>query len=447
MRNLIAVAFLLLASSAEAQNPQCPTRPAGDNTNACASTAFVQNSISTGLFGNPTVPGVNLVGSNGTAITSMRSDAVLALDQAISPTWTSTHTFSNSVSIFGSPSLLVPLIYNPYVLLPNYTSLLAFSSATKATSPEIGIQSIVTSAVGGGVPAGAFKIAGFFASTGSAGTADLYGVTGLCDLGASVSSSIQCLAIEGDLNVRNAHYGDTAGSPTHPYTTNLYLASGGDHRATAAMMIAFETATGDAGYNRGIVMFGGKARLNSIEDYLEAGSSYFMAGSYQYGVNMVNSTIVLGAMYMPNSSYLVWRNGANTDAIAAITLDGSNNILIATNTFIRTTTQFTGFQVNNGTNTVVSAIGLSVTNDGGDFRLLNGGVAQIRFSANASIPSYIDNDTGLTVGGTSSAGAGNVNVSVGYKVGSVAGIANCTVVTAAATITIKGGIITAFTGC
>ena len=29
-----------------AQNPQCPTRPAGDNTNACASTQFVQNAIS-----------------------------------------------------------------------------------------------------------------------------------------------------------------------------------------------------------------------------------------------------------------------------------------------------------------------------------------------------------------------------------------------------------------
>lgn len=31
---------------ANAQNPQCPTRPAGDNTNACASTAFVQNAVS-----------------------------------------------------------------------------------------------------------------------------------------------------------------------------------------------------------------------------------------------------------------------------------------------------------------------------------------------------------------------------------------------------------------
>lgn len=38
--------FILWASSAFAQgNPQCPTRPTGDNTNACASTAFVQNGL------------------------------------------------------------------------------------------------------------------------------------------------------------------------------------------------------------------------------------------------------------------------------------------------------------------------------------------------------------------------------------------------------------------
>lgn len=38
---LIGLVFWLIAAPAWAQNPQCPTRPAGDNTNACASTAFV----------------------------------------------------------------------------------------------------------------------------------------------------------------------------------------------------------------------------------------------------------------------------------------------------------------------------------------------------------------------------------------------------------------------
>lgn len=45
-------------------------------------------------FANPTNPGVNLTGSNGSATTAMRSDAVLILDQSIAPTWSGTHTFS-----------------------------------------------------------------------------------------------------------------------------------------------------------------------------------------------------------------------------------------------------------------------------------------------------------------------------------------------------------------
>lgn len=44
MKRLLILGFLLFVSPAFAQNPQCPTRPAGDSTNACASTSFVQNS-------------------------------------------------------------------------------------------------------------------------------------------------------------------------------------------------------------------------------------------------------------------------------------------------------------------------------------------------------------------------------------------------------------------
>lgn len=45
---LLALALSTIALSAFAQgNPTCPTRPAGDSSNACASTAFVQNSLTT----------------------------------------------------------------------------------------------------------------------------------------------------------------------------------------------------------------------------------------------------------------------------------------------------------------------------------------------------------------------------------------------------------------
>ncbi len=43
-------------------------------------------------FGNPTAV-VRLTAQNGTAVTAMRSDAAPAIDESISPTWTSVHTF------------------------------------------------------------------------------------------------------------------------------------------------------------------------------------------------------------------------------------------------------------------------------------------------------------------------------------------------------------------
>src|SRR5882757_5091203 len=45
---LLAIVLCLFASPALAQNPTCPTRPFGDSSNACASTAFVQSAASGG---------------------------------------------------------------------------------------------------------------------------------------------------------------------------------------------------------------------------------------------------------------------------------------------------------------------------------------------------------------------------------------------------------------
>lgn len=46
---LLALAFALAPSLTWAQNPTCPTRPVGDATNACASTAFVSTAVSSGI--------------------------------------------------------------------------------------------------------------------------------------------------------------------------------------------------------------------------------------------------------------------------------------------------------------------------------------------------------------------------------------------------------------
>lgn len=51
------------------------------------------------LGANPSATfGVNLVGANGSASTFLRSDAVLKLDQSISPTWSGDHAFNGKLS-------------------------------------------------------------------------------------------------------------------------------------------------------------------------------------------------------------------------------------------------------------------------------------------------------------------------------------------------------------
>jgi hypothetical protein len=81
LKKLVLAAVLCVFSSAAfAQgNPQCPTRPNGDDTNACASTAFVQQALPTvPTSANPTAE-VSGTAVNGSAATWMRSDAAPAL--------------------------------------------------------------------------------------------------------------------------------------------------------------------------------------------------------------------------------------------------------------------------------------------------------------------------------------------------------------------------------
>ena len=59
MRTLLFFFILLLTSPAWAQNTTCATRPPGDSSNACASTAFVQNNVAPGIFQASTF-GVNI---------------------------------------------------------------------------------------------------------------------------------------------------------------------------------------------------------------------------------------------------------------------------------------------------------------------------------------------------------------------------------------------------
>lgn len=59
MIQILALLFSLLASPTFAQNTTCANKPASDNSNACASTAFVRN-----ISNLPAIAANSILGNN-----------------------------------------------------------------------------------------------------------------------------------------------------------------------------------------------------------------------------------------------------------------------------------------------------------------------------------------------------------------------------------------------
>lgn len=78
----LVAGWLYSGGLAQAQNPQCPTRPNGDSSNACASTAFVQNAIT----GVGPIPGLTCDGvTDDRAVLQAAIDAAAAGDTLVLP--------------------------------------------------------------------------------------------------------------------------------------------------------------------------------------------------------------------------------------------------------------------------------------------------------------------------------------------------------------------------
>lgn len=290
-------------------------------------TISISASYAASLLADPTGV-IGLTAVNGSAGTATRSDGTAALSQAIVPTWTGLHTFADSVNISGNPSFAISSTVNPYFGADSVTSQAIQMAAGSATAPETGLQIVGTSDVGGANATSAFKIGVFASVTASAGSSDIYPGNFVGQLSSGVDGGVQCLVIEGDLNVHNAHYGDTVGAPSQPYATPFYLALGGTMRASAMMMV---NTTAPA--NRGLVFWSGNGnsfRLNTIEDWMTSGSFAMIGGTYAGAViDMSQATISSNiGMKLPNSKFVSWRNGANSADINAIAVNSSNQVVI-----------------------------------------------------------------------------------------------------------------------
>jgi hypothetical protein len=100
MKAFLALLFSLVASAALAQNPTCPTRPLGDSSNACASTAFVINQLAAISF-----PVASVSNADGTLTIAPTTGAVVAsLNLAHANTWTALQTLTSGPSIANTTS-------------------------------------------------------------------------------------------------------------------------------------------------------------------------------------------------------------------------------------------------------------------------------------------------------------------------------------------------------
>jgi len=115
MKYLLGLLFLLLASPAWAQNPTCPTRPTGDSSNACASTAFVQGAVTNPFAG---LTGF-LYGNGASPVTAVLpgSGVVSAIENALN---TAGGLVGYSLFAPGVPAALEvsPNVATGFVLMP-----------------------------------------------------------------------------------------------------------------------------------------------------------------------------------------------------------------------------------------------------------------------------------------------------------------------------------------
>lgn len=86
-------------------------------------------------FSNPSAQ-IGLTAVNGTALTAMRSDAAPAINQGISPTWTSIHTFAQGLNLSGSISgntkLQASSAAGGTITFPNATDTVALLTTSQA---------------------------------------------------------------------------------------------------------------------------------------------------------------------------------------------------------------------------------------------------------------------------------------------------------------------------
>jgi hypothetical protein len=189
MKRLLIALALLWSSPALAQNVLCPTRPAGDSSNACASTAFVQGAVSAPvapLIINP--PAGSL--TQGLLVTQTPTGSIGATN------------FLGSQFAFNTDNVAVSGVLN-------YTSVLNIAhnfggAAMTGARESLHVQSTLTAA-GNAVDSNRQYVSAVFSMNVGANNNNLgnyFGVGAVCGAAPSIGTFGQCAGIEADLFVQ-----------------------------------------------------------------------------------------------------------------------------------------------------------------------------------------------------------------------------------------------------
>lgn len=332
MKKLLALAFLLFASPAWAQNPQCPTRPFGDSTNACASTAFVQSAAGTDIFGTPHTwtalqtfsAGIvtNNIGQTG----SGASGVPVSIGSSLYPVYNTSaksydlnsaflvNTIGAKWGVFGAaskdqPSWLEP--YAPGVSFFNVGAVVAGLSWNGTAGGLFAAQTTDNNTPSStSISLNCFLIANNTTVNQPASWC-FYGQSNLIATADPGSTGASTQHIQMELSIQN--FWAAPGAPITPYnvnavgsTRNLRLdcgtgvLAGGETKCDYAMDVVLNGQT-----YRGGILFGATA-LD-----LSGGTAPAIAMASNHSLNWMQSGGSIGKLYSPTSDLLVWNSDAS----------------------------------------------------------------------------------------------------------------------------------------
>lgn len=324
MRPFLALLFSLIANAALAQNPTCPTRLVGDATNACASTAFVQNQLAASAV-------LSVVNSDGTLTIAPTTGSVVAsLNLAHVNTWTALQTLNGGITsaanplVTGTPTGNVTSTLSTEIIQGNAASL---------NGREFLVSLGLTSATGSGGTAGNDKVTLYSGAVGNSGTSNLWSLNTLITLSAS-SGSYTGQGYELDVNNLNADRGaaDGAAGLTAPSVYGINITGASTFPSTAAALISGATDQ----WHRGVTIANNSVKDSAFADYGHSTISLDVRGTHTYGLDTQNGTFTV-PIRLGFGSALFWRNNGNTSDVAVLSLTQSTTEAVAANFYNQST--------------------------------------------------------------------------------------------------------------